>query len=178
MDWQFFSLPLQESTGAVQPGSMRQSHLSLCRHLRQVMGLRCHQLFGWPFHPNRAVQLQQQQQCCPMHGQCCLQLRCACGEMATQEIWAHLTCPVVVPCCTQAALSSADCCLCRYLMSKLRGPRYHLVFVQPNAPQLEAIGKLMAQGKLTIPIERELPLERARQGCLAYVGSQQDAVQV
>ena len=38
-------------------------------------------------------------------------------------------------------------------MSKLRGPRYHLVFVQPNAPQLEAIGKLMAQGKLTIPIE-------------------------
>ena len=58
-------------------------------------------------------------------------------------------------------------------MSKLRGPRYHLVFVQPNAPQLEAIGKLMAQGKLTIPIERELPLERARRGCLASVGAQQ-----
>ena len=60
------------------------------------------------------------------------------------------------------------------MMSKLRGPRYHLVFVQPNAPQLEAIGKLMAQGKLKIPIERELPLERARQGCLPYVGSQQE----
>ena len=59
-------------------------------------------------------------------------------------------------------------------MSKLRGPRYHLVFVQPNAPQLEAIGKLMAQGKLKIPIEKELPLERARQGCLAFVASQQE----
>ena len=44
----------------------------------------------------------------------------------------------------------------------MRGPRYKLVFVQPNGNHMGAIARLQAQGKLRIHVDKVFPLEQAR----------------
>ena len=45
----------------------------------------------------------------------------------------------------------------------MSGPRYKLVFVQPNGNQMGAIARLQEQGKLRIHVDQAFPLEQARQ---------------